>query len=259
MIRSFARVAVSALLIGSFAGCGSMTLTPYTPDPEAVTHMPADKARAFLARASGGSLCFSAIICGDFNATLAGIELSADQTLIFVERDGDRSHTLPLQALKMRVEIMQGSGWVYFTDGSALYLATTAKQAQAIADALVAIQMAPIVEKQQQAAFEAVAQSYRDAKVKPEPSEDVRRFKVQALAAVRDKQFADAANYYDQGLQIAPWWPEGHFNRALVLAEINRYPEALKEMHRYLILVPDASDARDAQDLIYQWETKVPH
>jgi hypothetical protein len=54
-----------------------------------------------------------------------------------------------------------------------------------------------------------------------------------------------------------PWWPEGHFNRALVLAEVERYTEATREMRKYLLLFPDAPNARTAQDQIYAWEDKV--
>jgi hypothetical protein len=30
-----------------------------------------------------------------------------------------------------------------------------------------------------------------------------------------------AAEFYDQALAVAPWWPERHYSRALVLAEVN--------------------------------------
>jgi hypothetical protein len=56
-------------------------------------------------------------------------------------------------------------------------------------------------------------------------------------------------------LDIAPWWPEGHFNRALIMGETKKYWDAMREMKRYLLLVPDAPDARAAQDKIYQWES----
>jgi len=76
---------------------------------------------------------------------------------------------------------------------------------------------------------------------------------VQAEGAVRDKEFNDAADYYAAALKIAPWWPVGHFNRALVLGEAGDYDMAKREMNYYLLLVPDASNARAAQDKIYDW------
>ncbi len=102
--------------------------------------------------------------------------------------------------------------------------------------------------------FQAVVEEYRAANPKPGLHEEARKFKVQAEFALQEKQFARAAELYGKALDIAPWWPEGHFNRALILGETKRYREAMREMKRYLLLVPDASNARAAQDKIYQWE-----
>lgn len=95
---------------------------------------------------------------------------------------------------------------------------------------------------------------YRAAAVKPALPEAARRFKVQAEAAVAQQAFAEAAGHYRSGLRLAPWWPEGRFNRALLLGETGGYREAIDEMQKYLALVPDAPDARAAQDKIYEWE-----
>lgn len=84
--------------------------------------------------------------------------------------------------------------------------------------------------------------------------EDANRYRVQAEGAVRDKQFIDAADYFGAALQVAPWWPAGHFNRALVLGEAGDYEAAQREMVYYLKLLPDAANARAAQDKIYDWE-----
>ena len=102
--------------------------------------------------------------------------------------------------------------------------------------------------------FAAALESYRAAAAKHELPEEARRFKVQAEGAVRDKDFAGAAGFYKRALQVAPWWPEGRFNRALVLSETGDFQGAMTEMKRYLALVPDAPNARAAQDKIYAWE-----
>lgn len=65
---------------------------------------------------------------------------------------------------------------------------------------------------------------------------------------MRDKAFDDAADFYAEVLKIAPWWPTGHFNRALVLGETGDYEIAKHEMKHYLQLVPDMPNARAAQD-----------
>ncbi|MBI3777669.1 MAG: ankyrin repeat domain-containing protein [Gammaproteobacteria bacterium] len=110
---------------------------------------------------------------------------------------------------------------------------------------------------QEKAKFEQAVQMYRTASTKPVFPEEARKYKVQAEAAVRDRQFKQAADAYRKALDVAPWWPEGYFNRALVLSEIGDYKAAVREMKRYLILVPNAANARAAQDKIYDWEGKV--
>jgi tetratricopeptide (TPR) repeat protein len=102
--------------------------------------------------------------------------------------------------------------------------------------------------------FKEVAAAYRAAMPKPQLPEDARKFKVQAEFAVQEKRFDRAVELYGKALDIAPWWPEGHFNRALILGETKKYWDAIREMKRYLLLVPDASDARAAQDKIYVWD-----
>ncbi len=108
-----------------------------------------------------------------------------------------------------------------------------------------------------QAQFDEIAGKYRAAAVKPELPEDARRYKVQAERALREKEFEDAAELFEQALVVAPWWPEGHFNRALMLGEIREYEEAISSMKRYLLLAPDAQNARAAQDTIYEWEGRM--
>jgi tetratricopeptide (TPR) repeat protein len=110
--------------------------------------------------------------------------------------------------------------------------------------------------EQIQQAFAPVAAEYRAKKTKPEIPEDVRRFKVMAEADVADKRFSDAVDAYESGIALAPWWPEGHFNEALMLGELHYFDEAIEHMKKYLALVPDAADARAAQDKIYVWESK---
>jgi hypothetical protein len=105
--------------------------------------------------------------------------------------------------------------------------------------------------------FEAVVRSYRAEAVKPELPESARRWRVQAESAVRAQRFDEAADLFDAALAEAPWWPEGHFNRALVLGEAGDPSGAITEMRRYLALVPEAADARAAQDKIYEWEGQV--
>jgi tetratricopeptide (TPR) repeat protein len=107
------------------------------------------------------------------------------------------------------------------------------------------------------AAFAEAVRFYHSQTVRPALPEETRKFRVQAEVSVKEKRYADAAEFYEQGLAITPWWAEGHFNRAVVLAEGNNYEDAIFEMKRYLELEPKSADARVAQDKIYEWEAKV--
>ena len=102
--------------------------------------------------------------------------------------------------------------------------------------------------------FARVVASYQATTPKPEIAEDVRRFRVIADAAIQDKRFSDAIDAYEDGLKLAPWWPEGHFNAALALGELHYYDEAIDHMKKYIDLVPNAPDTRAAQDKIYIWQ-----
>lgn len=105
--------------------------------------------------------------------------------------------------------------------------------------------------------FQQIAQTYRNSKTKPAASSDVQKFSIQAEDAIRDKQNSEAAELYVKALDIAPWWPQGHFNLALVLSKIGDYEWASQEMKRYLLLVPDAPNAHAAQLELYDWQRKA--
>ena len=110
--------------------------------------------------------------------------------------------------------------------------------------------------------FEAVARQYREAKTKPSLPENARKFIVQAESAFDQQRIADAVNLYAEALKICPWWPEAHYNRAMVLSLIKEddgfnYQQAVIEMKKYLMLAPNAPDARTAQDNIYKWQGMI--
>ncbi len=102
--------------------------------------------------------------------------------------------------------------------------------------------------------FVDIAAKYRAAKPKPALPEEARKYKVQAEFLAQQKQTDKAIGLYRKALDIAPWWPEGHYQLALLLGETKKYRDAMAEMKHYLLLVPDAPEARAAQDRIYQWE-----
>ena len=103
-------------------------------------------------------------------------------------------------------------------------------------------------------AFADEAKKYREMSVKPSLPETVRKLAIQAEVAVDRGQYEAAAALYQDALRLAPWWPEGHFNRAIILSNLRRFKEAVAQMKKYLLLAPDAKDARTAQDNMYKWE-----
>lgn len=110
---------------------------------------------------------------------------------------------------------------------------------------------------QTQTVIQTVAETIRKLPTKPELPEEARRYGVQATTAAEQKHYDEAIALFGHGLEAAPWWAEGHFNRALLLANQNRYQEAVTSMNQFLMLAPNAPDARAAQDKIYEWEFKA--
>lgn len=125
-----------------------------------------------------------------------------------------------------------------------------------IADALYVLKRAAM-EDADETAFAQTARAYRAAPTKPALPEVARRLRVQVADAVNDKDFEAAADLCQESTRMVPWWPDGHFNCAVVLSETGDYDLAVREMKRYLLLEPDAPDAHAAQNNIYKWERKA--
>ncbi len=106
--------------------------------------------------------------------------------------------------------------------------------------------------------FQQIAATYRAQNPKPKLPEEVHKYRVQAEFLIHQNRFQEAADLYAQGLALAPWWPQGHYDRGFILGQLQQYPEAIEEMTRYLALLPDAPDARAVQDQIYQWQAAEP-
>lgn len=104
-------------------------------------------------------------------------------------------------------------------------------------------------------AFEPIAAEYAALKVKPPVSEEQRKFIVQANSLREQKKYNDAISLYVKAIQLDHTsYPAGYYNIALLDAQLGFYDNAIYEMKKYLLLMPDATDARSAQDKIYEWE-----
>lgn len=128
--------------------------------------------------------------------------------------------------------------------------------AQKAADALQVIQQAtPRVEDADSARAEALAAQYRALAVKPPVTEAQRRFIVQANLLNQQKEYARALELYRRAVAVDPLsYPAAYFNMALISAQMGRFRLAISFMKQYLLLEPEAKDARGAQDKIYEWE-----
>ena len=103
--------------------------------------------------------------------------------------------------------------------------------------------------------FHEYARLYRVKPDKPALTEEGRRYLVQANTHLQAKRYREAIESYGQLVQSNPGWPEAFYNRAHILANQGYYEQAIKHMQRYLELVPNANNARAAQDKIYEWES----
>lgn len=146
-----------------------------------------------------------------------------------------------------------GKWYLWCTDGGQ-FEDNRAGCTRLLADALYVLRKARQSMPTEDERFREAVAKYRALATKPSLPEDVRRFKVQAEFLIQQKRYADAIKIYAEALKVAPWWPDGRFNRALLLGETRRFREAIQEMGRFLALEPDAPDARQAQDSIYRWE-----
>lgn len=131
--------------------------------------------------------------------------------------------------------------------------------AQKAADALLFIQneekKADEERNAQLARFEPIAAQYRALQTKPVMSEEQRKFVVQANAFNQEKNYDKATEKYLKAVDSNPTsYPVAYFNLALLSAQQKHPRRAIFYMKHYLLLEPDAKDARSGQDKIYEWE-----
>jgi len=94
-----------------------------------------------------------------------------------------------------------------------------------------------------------------DSKTRQDVTEEQRMYIVQANALTEQKLYSDAIEQYYNALKINPIsYPAMYYNMALLHAQLEHFGIAILNMKKYLLLAPDASDARTAQDKIYEWQ-----
>ena len=103
--------------------------------------------------------------------------------------------------------------------------------------------------------FNKIVKEYNSLEIKPTVSEEQRKYIVQANALNEQKDYKTAIQLLTKVIQINPTsYPAAYFNLALISSQVGDYLNAIVNMKKYLSLVPEAEDARTAQDKIYEWE-----
>ena len=111
--------------------------------------------------------------------------------------------------------------------------------------------------KSQLDAFKPLAMQFSNSDSKPSVSEEQRKFIVQANLFSEQKEYNKAIAMYKKVIDVnSTAYPAAYFNLALLYAQVSLFDMAILNMNKYLLLVPDASDARASQDKIYEWETR---
>ncbi len=263
-LRLTLRITTLASLILLAACATSSENAEYRPDKLVVQQMSADEAREVIrASCKHHSLLPTGCAMCSYAMDVDVCRVLSDR----IEFQGQNyNHDTPpmvfrFDALELgvnRMLFLGGASEVLLNRGWRL-MQPTYDDGVRLAKALYVLKQAgsPAGIAEEEARFEREVRAYRAANPKPDLSEEARKFKVQAEFAVAQKHFSESADLYAKALALAPWWPEGHFNRALVSGEIGSYNEAIHEMKHYLLLAPDAPNARAAQDKIYQWESMV--
>jgi len=113
-------------------------------------------------------------------------------------------------------------------------------------------------QKKELTEFQGAAKTYNELKEKPAVTEEQRKYIVQANAMSEKKEYNKAIDLYSKAIEISPVaYPAAYYNLALLYAQTNDFRQAIFNMKKYLLLMPDAPDARAAQDKIYEWEFEV--
>lgn len=105
--------------------------------------------------------------------------------------------------------------------------------------------------------FKSIAEKYRALKLKPQVSEEQREYIVQANSFNEHKNYYKAIESYIKAIEVDQTaYPAAYSNLALLSAQLYRFNAAIYYMKKYLMLEPEASDARSAQDKIYLWQAQ---
>jgi len=146
--------------------------------------------------------------------------------------------------------------YVYFPS-LANFVFSDINKAQLFADAIYTMQY-PLIDKRRDSIlniFIPVADSFRALKQKPTVTEEQRKLFIQADNLNKQNKVFDAIRMYLKAIELEKTsFPSAYANLALLYAKCNFFDYAILYMKKYLLLVPNAEDARAARDRLYVWE-----
>lgn len=94
----------------------------------------------------------------------------------------------------------------------------------------------------------------------PPIPEEARRHFVRGTTLFKEAKspddFKQVVDEFGQAANIAPWWPDARYNRALAWEAAGNYEKAIINLKLYLLFKLPEADARAAQDKIYAIEAK---
>lgn len=92
-------------------------------------------------------------------------------------------------------------------------------------------------------------------------SEEARRHMARGQAAVEmaksPAEYDSATKEFQEAIELAPTWPDPHYNLGLAQEKSGKLREAVASYKRYLQLAPNAPDAAKIQEQIYKLEYKA--
>ena len=99
---------------------------------------------------------------------------------------------------------------------------------------------------------------YQALPLKPQPPAVAISATLQAQKHIERKEWSKAAWSYKDAISLAPWWPDAHFNLAMLWgADYWMIPGALQEMELFLRLSPQSPLAARARQSMSEWNNSL--
>jgi len=132
------------------------------------------------------------------------------------------------------------------------------KLREALTHYVAALQSAPEGSSTEQRLRETIITLVRKLDPPPAVPEEAERRMARGRAAVKTatdaKDFLEAAAEFQKAARAAPWLPEVYFNLGVVSEKAGRYEEARRNLKLYLTAAPNASDAKQVREQLYELE-----